>query len=398
MLTATHWLNRKLKFSNIHCGHLTVTLASGRTFEFIGDDAGFKVDIQVHRFWRFFWLVNIHGRLGFAQAYIEKAIDTSDLHALMRFALDNAETLSHLTRNNSTGGFWHKLKHKRRHNSIHNSRRNIQEHYDLGNDFYSLWLDDTMSYSSGIYDTPGMELVDAQKRKYNRIIEQLDGKPGQHILEIGSGWGGFAEVAARRGYELTGLTLSREQHDFFEGRMAIQGYQDKIKCELMDYRNVTQTYDHIVSIEMFEAVGKEYWDTYFRMLKRSLKASGKAVLQIITIDDRFADSYQNSVDFIQAYIFPGGLLPSIEQLHTLAAKHGFEIKNEFEFGQDYAKTLQKWSQLFNHYSETLDQLGYDETFQRTWNYYLDYCRAGFEAKHISVYQITLEHYDEKADV
>lgn len=383
---------QSLPFKHIEKGSLAISYR-GQSYRFSGEHPGSHGDLVIHSMVRFLWLLKTQGELGVTQAYMESSIDTPSLYQLMTFAHQNRGVLSSLMQTKKALGWWHFWQHKRRHNSEQNSRRNISAHYDLGNRFYQLWLDPSMSYSSGIFTHTAESLEAAQHNKYQRILQQLAVNPGDNLLEIGCGWGGFMEVAATQGAHVKGLTLSHEQQHYTEQRMALNHLDHQAHAVLQDYRAENGVYDHIVSIEMFEAVGKEYWHTYFNQLQKNLKPNGKAVLQIITIDDEYAEDYQNSVDFIQAYIFPGGLLPSLAQLKQLASQHHFEWVDAFEFGQDYATTLQKWLVQFNHHSRSLEDMQYDNAFQRLWRYYLDYCRVGFEQKHISVYQITLAKPD-----
>ncbi|QBZ84193.1 Tuberculostearic acid methyltransferase UfaA1 [Hydrogenovibrio crunogenus] len=378
-----------LPFKHIQKGSLTVQYL-GQSYRFEGPLPGSHADLEILSILRFGYLLKTQGELGFAQAYIEHSIRTASLHQLMTLAHQNRAEFTQLLHHKKPLGIWHLWRHRRRHNSVSNSRRNIAAHYDLGNDFYELWLDDSMSYSSGLFLKKGESLEQAQQQKYQRILDQLPLHGQESVLEIGCGWGGFAEIATQKGIDYKGLTLSIEQQNYASNRLKALQLNNKADITLQDYRHETGQYDYIVSIEMFEAVGKEYWHRYFEQLQRNLKSHGKAVLQIITIDDEEAETYQNGVDFIQSYIFPGGLLPSLEQLHQLAIEHQFEIVDQFEFGQDYATTLSHWMKQFNASSETLEKMGYDASFQRLWRYYLDYCRVGFEQQHISVYQITLE--------
>jgi Cyclopropane fatty acid synthase and related methyltransferases len=222
------------------------------------------------------------------------------------------------------------------------------------------------------------------------LLDKLGSRSGEHILEIGCGWGGFTELATSQQRNVTGITLSKEQHDYARERLTQAGLSQQAMIRLIDYRHIQGQFNHIVSIEMFEAVGKEYWQTYFEQLNKLLKPGGRAALQIITIDEAYADSYQNNVDFIQAYIFPGGLLPSPTQVRTLAEGHDFDLIDEFSFGKDYAKTLQLWLQNFESHHNKLLNMGYDDGFQRIWRYYLDYCRVGFDTEQINVYQFVFE--------
>ncbi len=384
------WLLKHLPFERIQHGSLTVTIGEQQR-RFSGIHAGVHAELIIKQPLKFIWLFSSQGELGFAKAYADQLIDTPCLYSLLQLGAANEQALSD-TRLGFNWFYQRFLKrHRANHNSIENSRENISAHYDLGNDFYQLWLDQTMSYSSALFTDPKQSMEEAQAKKYQRILDELDWQAGDHILEIGCGWGGFAERAAEQGCNVTGITLSTEQLEFANQRMQRQGLAEHAQLNLMDYRHQQGQFDHIVSIEMFEAVGKEYWHDYFTQLKRLLKTDGKAVLQVITIEDERAERYQNDVDFIQMFIFPGGLLPSKEQLHQLVQEHGFKVSNELSFGQDYARTLQQWQQTFATQSEQLLELGYDQRFQRIWRYYLDYCRVGFESRSTDVVQLTLEH-------
>jgi cyclopropane-fatty-acyl-phospholipid synthase len=276
-----------------------------------------------------------------------------------------------------------------RRNSLRGSRRNIAFHYDLGNDFYRLWLDPSMTYSAALFDRPDESLEAAQERKYERMLAQLDASPGQHILEIGCGWGGFACHAASRGYRVTGLTLSREQLEYARKRVAQQGLSDRVELRLQDYRKLNERFDHIVSIEMFEAVGEAYWDTYFDTLRRSLKPGGRASLQVITIDEGRFESYRRRADFIQKYIFPGGMLPSVEAFTRHACANGLKLERLDMFGLDYARTLRRWDARVAARSGEIMAQGFDQRFINMWRYYLAYCEAGFRSDRIDLMQVTL---------
>ena len=384
------WMLKHLPFERIQYGSLTVSIGDQKR-RFTGSSNGVHAELTIHQPLKFIWLFSSQGELGFAKAYADQLIDTPCLYSLLQLGAANEQALSD-TRLGFNWFYQRFLKrHRDNHNSIENSRENISAHYDLGNNFYQLWLDQTMSYSSALFTDPKQSMEQAQANKYQRILDELDWQAGDHILEIGCGWGGFAERAAEQGCNVTGITLSTEQLEFANQRMQRQGLAEHAQLNLMDYRHQQGQFDHIVSIEMFEAVGKEYWHDYFTQLKRLLKTDGKAVLQIITIEDERAERYQNDVDFIQMFIFPGGLLPSKQQLHQLAQQHGFKVSNELSFGQDYARTLQQWQHTFATQSEQLLELGYDQRFQRIWRYYLDYCRVGFESQSTDVVQLTLEH-------
>ncbi|MCK9533291.1 MAG: cyclopropane-fatty-acyl-phospholipid synthase family protein [Pseudomonas sp.] len=379
-----------LPFDRIQYGSLTVSIGEQQR-RFTGTQEGVHAELVIEQPLKFIWLFSSQGELGFAKAYADQLIETPCLYSLLHLGAANQQALSE-TRLGFNWFYQRFLqRHRDNHNSIENSRDNISAHYDLGNEFYQLWLDDSMSYSSALFTQRDQPMAQAQANKYQRILTELNWQAGDHILEIGCGWGGFAERAAEQGCQVTGITLSSEQLAFALQRLQEQGWAEQVQLQLMDYRHQQGQFDHIVSIEMFEAVGKEYWHDYFTQLKRLLKADGKAVLQVITIEEARAERYQDDVDFIQMFIFPGGLLPSKQQLHELAEAHGFKVSNERAFGQDYARTLEQWQQRFAAQSETLLKLGYDQRFQRIWRYYLDYCRVGFESQSTDVVQLTLEH-------
>lgn len=381
-----------LPFNRLQSGKLTLHFR-GQSIQFQGNSAdleGLQADLRIHRMFRFLWLFKTQGELGFAQAYIEKTIDTPSLYMLIKLAQQNRHALADLLKNKKNFGWWHLWQHRRRHNSLKNSRKNISAHYDLGNDFYQLWLDSTMSYSSALFHKNDDSMEQAQQCKYQALLDQVGSQTGDKLLEIGCGWGGLAEQAAKMGVTVKGLTLSSQQKHYAEERLQKAGLADLTHFALQDYRHETGQFDQIISIEMFEAVGKEYWHNYFEQLNRNLKPGGKVGLQIITIDHEVAENYQNNVDFIQTYVFPGGLLPSLQQLQSLAHQHDFVWLHEQEFGMDYARTLFYWLKRFNQQTHTLENMGYDQRFRRLWRYYLDYCRVGFESKHIQVYQITLQ--------
>ncbi len=378
-----------LPFDQLQKGSLTITIVD-ESFRFEGVHSGRHAELIIVNPFRAYWLLATQGELGFAQAYYEGAIDSSSLYQLMLLAYDNQVLFDSLL-SNKTLNLVQLWQHRRRHNSVGNSRKNISFHYDLGNDFYQAWLDNTMTYSSALFTSETESHEQAQSNKYQRILDELQLKPGESILEIGCGWGGFMEAAVKQGGFVKGLTLSEQQQKFAFRRLSHFASNQSFEVALQDYRHEDQSYDHIVSIEMFEAVGKEYWPSYFETLKKSLKESGKAVIQVITIDEQHAQAYQAGVDFIQTYIFPGGLLPSVTQFTEMANQAGLVIENQFEFGQDYARTCQLWKQEFNRHSVKLEDMGFDQAFQRLWNYYLDYCTVGFETGHTSVYQFTLTH-------
>jgi cyclopropane-fatty-acyl-phospholipid synthase len=274
-----------------------------------------------------------------------------------------------------------------RYNNLKGSKKNISHHYDLGNDFYSLWLDPSMTYSSGIFQNCD-SLDESQKQKYQRIINQLN-PTGRQVLEIGCGWGGFMEEGSKSGLDVLGLTLSQEQLHFSQNRMRKQNF--KSQAVLKDYRHEAGKFDNIVSIEMFEAVGKEYWNSYFSQIKSCLKDSGKAVVQTITIDEDAYHKYEKTSDFIREFIFPGGFLPTKSEFEKIAQDNNLQVADKFEFGQCYDKTLAIWLKNFDAAKEKIIYLGFDESFIRKWRFYLAYCMAGFRGQRIDVVQYSLTH-------
>jgi len=325
------------------------------------------------------------GTTGWSEGYIAGEWDSPDLTALVRWALQNEATLEGFAKAGFVKQLFDNIHHWRNHNSRNGSRRNIAAHYDLGNDFYQLWLDPTMSYSSALYTSDQQSLKQAQTSKYQQIIDLLKPADSDHILEIGCGWGGFAEqLLQQQNVRLHGITLSQEQLQWSRDRLAAAGLDKRANISLTDYRDLLSQYDAIVSIEMFEAVGEKYWDSYFATLKQSLKPGGSAVLQVISIDDERFETYRHQADFIQRYIFPGGMLPSISRLEEKFAEHGFSLQHKQLFGKDYARTLKLWRERFEQQTEALERLGYDEKFRRLWRYYLCYCEGGFEEGSIDV--------------
>jgi cyclopropane-fatty-acyl-phospholipid synthase len=326
----------------------------------------------------------VGGEVGFADSYIAGDWSTPDLVALMRFGLSNARAL--------TRSWWRRwprplarLRHARNRNTRRGSRRNIAAHYDLGNEFYAHWLDVGMSYSAALFTKDAQTLEEAQNAKLDRVFELLDITEGQRVLEIGCGWGGLAErIVERFRCHLTGLTLSQRQLVFACRRLRERGLLNKSDLRLQDYRDVSETYDRIVSIEMLEAVGEAYWPTYFAKLRAALRWGGTAVIQVITIDEARFETYRRRPDFIQHYIFPGGMLPTVAIVKRQIAAAGLQLVSSESFGPSYARTLAEWQRRFQQTWPAIAALGFDERFKRTWEYYLSYCQAGFEAGTVSV--------------
>ena len=379
------WLTR------IQIGQLKVQFPSGTEKIFSGSIDGPTAMIQIHKLNLVRRLI-ISGDIGLAESFMAEEWDTPNLTALISLgelnekALGNAATPSKLMR------LFNRLRHGQRANSRRGSRKNIAAHYDLGNHFYSNWLDKSMSYSSGLFPDLTIDHEAAQRNKYLRLAEQLDLKEGQTILEIGCGWGGFAEIAATEfKCKVVGLTLSKEQAVFAQDRMEKAQVSDLVDIRIQDYRDVQGDYDKIVSIEMFEAVGKEHWNNYFDVIKSRLKKGGKAAIQSITIADAFFDKYTKEPDFIQKYIFPGGVLPSPTAFNASLNDAELVISDAYYFGKSYAETLRRWQQSFDSKWHNISPLGFDERFRRMWKYYLSYCEAGFESGHIDVAQFVINH-------
>lgn len=318
------------------------------------------------------------GSLGFAEAYLDGHIDCSDLQALFAFFLRNRQSLEASSRGLFKVRVGDRLAHRARRNTRRGSQRNISDHYDLGNDFYRLWLDETLVYSSAYYGSGAVSLEDAQAAKFDLIHDVLEITPGDEILEIGCGWGAFARAtAARTSAKVTGITLSREQLAFARGLTRRQGLSDVCRFRFQDYRDVTGSFDHIVSIEMIEAVGEENWPTFFQSIHDRLNPGGTAIIQAITMDEAAFERYRRKTDFIQRYIFPGGMLPTVEIMHRQAAEAGLACENVRSFGNCYARTLQEWDDRFDASWSRIAEMGFDERFRRKWQYYLAYCEAGF---------------------
>ncbi len=331
--------------------------------------------------------VLLGGTTGFGEAYINGDWDTPDLYSLLKLALVNEPILGSQVQGVGAVMWLERLRHRLRANTQRGSQRNIAFHYDLGNDFYELWLDPGMTYSSALFNAPEQSLEDAQNAKCRQLAELLDLQPGHEVLEIGCGWGGFAAMAARDyGCRVTAITLSREQQDYARKRLHEAGLADRVDVRLQDYRDVKETYDRIASIEMLEAVGEEYWSTYFDVLRDRMTPSGVAGVQVITIEDSRFEQYRHGTDFIQRHIFPGGMLPSPTILSRHIEEAGLKLTDEILFGESYAETLGIWQRRFQHSWPQVGDLGFDDRFKRMWEFYLAYCEAGFRTASIDVGQ------------
>lgn len=365
-------------------GTITITFPSGRSERFGTGGDGIDAEVRVRTYRPLLRCLH-RGPLGFAESYLRDEVETPDLMEVFRFFIANQPALD------QAGKGWFRVRrrdkayHGARRNTRRGSRRNIAEHYDLGNAFYSLWLDEGMQYSSALFREHGLTLEAAQQAKLDLIMESLALKPGMKVLEIGCGWGAVAERTALAGGDLVGLTLSREQAAYARERLdRLTGAPGRGEIRIEDYRDVSGTYDRLVSIEMIEAVGEEYWPAYFETLKSRMAPDGAAIIQAITISEDYFESYRNGTDFIQRYVFPGGMLPTKTAISEQAARAGLDCETIREFGPSYAETLKIWRERFDAAWPQIRALGFDERFRRLWNYYLMYCEAGFETNAIDV--------------
>ena len=378
-------------FGSLQFGHISITLPSGHKVNFTGDKEGPKADLKIDDL-RIVNKLIASGDLGLAESYIAGEWSTSNLTGLLRLGLKNWRVLEGAVEKSRLLGILDRFRHAYRANTKRGSRRNIAAHYDLGNDFYSAWLDPTMTYSSALFETMNEPLEDAQRQKYFRLAQQLNLRPEDRVLEIGCGWGGFAEVAAKEfGCQVVALTLSEEQARFARDRFSVTGLDGRVEIRLQDYRDVEGQFDKIVSIEMFEAVGEKYWPVYFDKIFSLLSSNGLAALQIITMEEGRFKTYRRNPDFIQRYIFPGGMLPSFKALQETIANAGLKINNNFAFGASYAETLRRWDTEFQANWAKIEEMGFDDRFFRMWRYYLCYCQVGFEMGQIDVSQFTIAH-------
>lgn len=369
-------------------GTLVVHTPEGPVLEVGGNAPGPHAEIVLKN-WNLPRRAFAGATIGVAESYMDGDWESPDVTTFLELFVVNEDAGEQV----AGGANWlltalERLRHWMNDNTKSGSRRNISAHYDLGNKFYREWLDPSMTYSSALYSSGANDLESAQAAKYRALAKDTGIGPDDHVLEIGCGWGGFAEFAAREiGCKVTGLTISREQHDFAKERIQKAGLADKVEIKFQDYRDETGRYDHIASIEMFEAVGEKHWPTFFSKMKECLKAGGAAGLQIITIKDEAFDAYRARPDFIQRYVFPGGMLPSPERLRSLGDQFGLTYARERIFPQDYARTLAEWRSRFWSSWDKIKPLGFDERFRRLWEFYLHYCEAGFRAEYIDVRQV-----------
>jgi cyclopropane-fatty-acyl-phospholipid synthase len=384
------WIGRRVLARidrGIAQGAIAVSLPGDVPQRLGGRSAGPEAIVILHS-WRSLWRLATGGSAGWYEAWAAGEWESPDPVALFELFTRNRETLGATGRASGLGRLVRRMWHRARRNDRAGARRNIVEHYDLGNEFYALWLDPSMTYSSALFETPGQLLEEAQHHKLRAIFDRTGCRPGDRILEIGCGWGSFAETAARAGASVHGITLSSEQKAYAEARLALQGLEGEIA--LTDYRDVSGTFDGVASIEMVEAVGAEYWRDYLSTIARSLKPGGRAAIQYIAIDDAIFGGYASNVDFIQRYVFPGGMLLSESRFRTIAEQLGLAWRDRHAFGLDYAETLRRWRAAFDAVvADGRLPARFDRRFIGLWRYYLMYCEGGFRGGAIDVAQVTL---------
>ena len=394
------WTQRPLRrlltrlLRGMACGTLMVELPDGARVEGRGAAAGPHAAITLHR-WRPLARMLLRGDIGFAESYRDGDWSSPDLTALLEFGIRNDAGWAKVFDASAPARWAGRLLHRARANTRRGSRQNIAFHYDMGNDFYAQWLDPDLVYSSALYATGDETLEAAQAAKLQRIVGllELGRAPEAQVLEIGCGWGALALAVADEGAHVTGLTLSSEQLAHAQQRVAAAGRDDQVELRLQDYRDVSGRFDRVVSIEMLEAVGERYWPTYFDTLRERLAPGGVAVVQVITIADAHFDHYRRTPDFIQRFIFPGGMLPSVAALQAQADRAGLTLHCDVSFGLSYAATLAEWRRRFLAAWPAIEPMGFDAKFKRLWEYYLCYCEAGFLAGRVDVGLFTLRHAD-----
>jgi cyclopropane-fatty-acyl-phospholipid synthase len=376
--------------SRIRCGSLRFILPDGRELAFDGAEDAQSQGVIVVRDYAFARRSVLGGDIGFFESFADGQWDSPNVTDVLYVFAKNADFVREAFKATPLIAFFDRIRHNLNKNTRAGSRRNIMAHYDLGNAFYEKWLDRTMTYSSARFVSGGADLSAAQTNKYRTLAESISLRPGESVLEIGSGWGGFAEYAAKEvGAKVTGLTISPSQLDYARARIFREGLAERVDFKLLDYRDATGAYDKVASIEMFEAVGQEYWPTYFAKVRDLLKPGGAAGIQTITIADRYFDTYSRSTDFIKRYVFPGGMLPSPQILQKEVARAGLKWQGAAAFGEDYALTLAEWRRRFLAAWDEIVAMGFDDRFKKLWQFYLSYCEAGFKAATTDVMQIRL---------
>ncbi len=386
-------LSDKIVFNilkDIDSGYLEITNFLGENFKFGNKDDPLKAYLKIKKPNFTFNLIK-GGSIGFAEAYMRDEFETENLSNLIEITARNIKIIYKFSGlvDLPMINFVKKIFIK---NTKNRSKENIAKHYDLGNEFFSLWLDKTLTYSSAIFEEKNQDLSEAQKNKYQKLINLIKPKIGDKVLEIGCGWGGFAEYLGKKyDVKLDCITISKKQYEYAKERIQKCGLNEKVNVQIKDYRDLKDKYNSIASIEMIEAVGQNYLESYFKKIKENLSDSGTAAIQAITIDDNLFDRYKNKQDFIQKYIFPGGFLPSKNSLNKHISENGLTIKSYDSYADHYSSTLALWKNEFNKKWDLIKNQGFDSTFKRMWEFYLSYCEAGFKSKNIDLIQFSLQN-------
>ena len=374
----------------INYGFLEISTLSGEVLQFGNPNDRLKANLVIKSPALNYNLIK-GGSVGFAECYMRNEFETNNLSDLIELTARNINII-HKFSGVLDLKFLNYIKNKFIKNTKSRSKENIAKHYDLGNDFFSLWLDETLTYSSAIFDDKNKILSDAQNNKYQKLINLIQPNIGDKVLEIGCGWGGFAEYLGKNyQVKLDCITISKKQFEFTKERIHNCGLNEKVNIEIKDYRDLKGKYNSIASIEMIEAVGQNYLESYFKTIKNNLSDGGKAAIQAITIDDSLFDRYKNKQDFIQKYIFPGGFLPNKNTINKLVSNHGLNVNSYISYADHYADTLAIWRNEFNKKWDLIKKQGFDLTFKRMWEFYLSYCEAGFKSKNIDLIQFSLQN-------
>ena len=386
-------LSDKIVFNilkDIDCGYLEIKTYQGRLVKFGNKDETLKASIKIKKPNFTFNLIK-GGSIGFAESYMRDEFETDDLSNLIEITARNIKVI-HKFSGLLDLPIINFIKNIFIKNTKNRSKKNISKHYDLGNEFFSLWLDKTLTYSSAIFEKKTQDLSEAQKNKYQKLINLINPKNGDKVLEIGCGWGGFAEYLGKKyDVKLDCITISKKQYEYAKERIYKCGLNEKVNIQIKDYRDLKDKYNSIASIEMIEAVGQNYLESYFKTLKGNLANNGTAAIQAITIDDSLFDRYKNKQDFIQKYIFPGGFLPSKNSINKYVSENGLTIKSYESYANHYSSTLALWRNEFNKKWDLIKNQGFDSTFKRMWEFYLSYCEAGFKSKNIDLIQFSLQN-------